>query len=53
MTYPVKDTLATAELVAQDIREALAQLSDHVTNREEDLTKALTAAVELQTLSDE
>jgi hypothetical protein len=37
---PVLDTLATAELVAQDIRDALAQLSDHVTNHEDDLTKA-------------
>ena len=37
---PVLDTLATAELVAQDIRDALAQLSDHATNHEEDLTKA-------------
>ena len=43
MTSPenaVLDTLTTAELVAQDIRDALAQLSDHATNREEDLTKA-------------
>lgn len=37
---PVLDTLTTAELVAQDIREAIAQLSDHATNREDDLTKA-------------
>lgn len=37
---PVLDTLTTAELVAQDIRDALAQLSDHATNAEDDLTKA-------------